>query len=128
MKLETVEDYLEVLAGLQGNDKIKIDNADCTIMYSIARQVFRGKSFTDRQLEVVCLKLNYYGNQFTNLGYTNLQDVLNMQVTRSPLRKVDRSQWIKIVDEPVRTTPKFTVSSMRKKTADATLEKNSYIF
>ena len=127
MKLETVEDYLEVLAGLQGNDKIKIDNADCTIMYSIARQVFRGKSFTDRQLEVVCLKLNYYGNQFTNLGYTNLQDVLNMQVTRSPLRKVDRSQWIKIVDEPVRTTPKFTVSSMRKKTADATLEKNSYI-
>lgn len=127
MKLETVEDYLEVLAGLQGNDKIKIDNTDCTILYSIARQVFRGKSFTDRQLEVVCLKLNYYSDQFTNAGYTNLQDVLNMQVTRTPLRKVDRSQWIKIVDEPVRSTPRFSVSSMRKKTADTTLEKNSYI-
>ena len=40
MKLETVEDYLEVLAGLQGNDKIKIVQEDCTILYSIARQVF----------------------------------------------------------------------------------------
>ena len=127
MKLETVEDYLEVLAGLQGNDKIKIDNTDCTILYSIARQVFRGKAFTDRQLDVVCMKLNYYSKQFIDLGYTNLQQILNMQVTRTPLRKVDRSQWIKVVDEPVRATPKFTVSSMRKKAVDSTVEKNSYI-
>ena len=64
MKLETVEDYLEVLAGLQGNDKIKIESVDCTILYSIARQVFKGKAFTDRQLDVVCMKLNYYNDQF----------------------------------------------------------------
>ena len=82
MKLETVEDYLEVLAGLQGNDKIKIVQEDCTILYSIARQVFRGKAFTDRQLDVVCLKLNYYGKQFADIGYTNLQEVLAMRTTQ----------------------------------------------
>ena len=36
MKLETVEDYLEVLAGFQGDTKIKIESTDCTILYSIA--------------------------------------------------------------------------------------------
>ena len=64
MKLETVEDYLEVLGGLQGNHKIKIQSEDCTILYSIARQVFRGKAFTDRQLDVVLLKLNFYQKRF----------------------------------------------------------------
>tara|TARA_B100000900_G_scaffold304052_1_gene262653 strand:+ start:985 stop:2283 length:1299 start_codon:yes stop_codon:yes gene_type:complete len=128
MKLETVEDYLEVLAGLQSNHKIKIDNADCTIMYSIARQVFRGKAFTDRQLDVVCLKLNYYSDQFTDLGYTNLQQVLNMQVTRTPLRNVDRSQWIKIVDEPKTNKPLFTSQMGRRKPKpDNELAKNSHI-
>ena len=128
MKLETVEDYLEVLAGLQSNHKIKIDNADCTIMYSIARQVFRGKSFTDRQLDVVCAKLNYYGNQFKDLGYVNLQQVLNMQVTRQPLRQVDRSQWIKVVDEPAVKKPRFSVSGMRKPAKeDIVKETNSHI-
>ena len=129
MKLETVEDYLEVLAGLQGNDKIKIDSADGTIMYSIARQVFRGKAFTDKQLDVVCIKLNYYGNQFKDLGYVNLQEVLNMQITRQPLRQVDRSQWIKVVDEPVMKKPRFTVSGMRSKQLpkDNVKETDSYI-
>ena len=73
-------------------------------MYSIAKQVFRGKAFTDRQLSVVCSKLEYYRNQFEKIGYTNLQSVINMQVTRKPLRTVDRSQWIKIVDEPKRVS------------------------
>ncbi len=127
MKLETVEDYLEVLAGLQGNDKIKIVQEDCTILYSIARQVFRGKAFTDRQLDVVCLKLNYYGKQFADIGYTNLQEVLAMRTTRTPLRTVDRSQWIKIVDEPKRKTPQFAVSRMGKKAKDKELAKDSHI-
>ena len=127
MKLETVEDYLEVLAGLQCNDKIKIVQEDCTILYSIARQVFRGKAFTDRQLDVVCLKLNYYGKQFADIGYTNLQEVLAMRTTRTPLRTVDRSQWIKIVDEPKRKTPQFAVSRMGKKAKDKELAKDSHI-
>ena len=126
MNLETVEDYLEVLAGLQTNHKIEIDSSDCTIMYSIARQVFRGKAFTDRQLSVVCSKLEYYRNQFEKIGYTNLQSVINMQVTRKPLRSVDRSQWIKIVDEPKRV-PTFTTSRMGKRPVDKELAKNSHV-
>ena len=128
MKLETVEDYLEVLAGLKDDTKIKIENTDCTILYSIARQIFRGKALTDRQLDVVCVKLNYYRNQFKELGYVNLQEVLNMQTTRQPLRQVDRSQWIKVVDEPAIKKPKFTVSRMRKQPSkDNVKEKNSHI-
>ncbi|MBG09894.1 MAG: hypothetical protein CMD92_01865 [Gammaproteobacteria bacterium] len=127
MKLETVEDYLEVLAGLQNNHKIKIEQEDCTILYSIARQVFRGKAFTDRQLDVVCLKLNYYSKQFTDIGYTNLQEILAMRITRTPLRTVDRSQWIKIVDEPERNTPQFATSKMGKKSKTKELAKDSHI-
>tara|TARA_B100001287_G_scaffold147237_1_gene123960 strand:- start:146 stop:1441 length:1296 start_codon:yes stop_codon:yes gene_type:complete len=127
MKLETVEDYLEVLAGLQGNDKIKLVQEDCTILYSIARQVFRGKAFTDRQLDVVCLKLDYYSKQFTDIGYTNLQEILAMRTTRIPLRTVDRSQWIKIVDEPKRNTPHFATSRMGKKAKEKDLAKDSHI-
>ena len=127
MKLETVEDYLEVLAGLQGKDKIKIESEDCTILYSIARQVFRGKAFTDRQLDVVCLKLNYYSKQFTDVGYNNLHEILAMRITRTPLRTVDRSQWIKIVDEPERNTPQFTTSRMGKKPKNKERGKDSHI-
>lgn len=128
MKLETVEDYLEVLAGLKTNHKIEIDSTDCTILYSIARQVFRGKAFTDRQLDVVCLKLNYYASQFKDIGYVNLQEVIGMKYTRQPLRQVDRSQWIKIVDEPANTKPKFSVSSrLGKSYKNKEPEKNSHV-
>ena len=127
MKLETVEDYLEVLAGLQGNDKIKIDSVDCTILYSIARQVFKGKAFTDRQLDVVCMKLNYYNDQFNDLGYLNLQEVIKMQTTRNPLRKVDRSQWIKVVDAPVVTFQSVYTLSRKRGNTKKEVTKNSHI-
>ena len=79
MNLETIEDYLEVLSGLQGNTPIEIQKTDCTIMYSIGRQVFRGKAMTDRQLDVVSLKLNDYKDQFLKHGYTNLLEILNQK-------------------------------------------------
>jgi hypothetical protein len=126
MKLETVEDYLEVLAGFQGDTKIKIESTDCTILYSIAKQVFRGKALTDRQLDVVCLKLNQYSDQFTTAGYINLGDVVSMQSTRQPLRSVDRSQWIRIVDKPVMNKPQF-VSSRLKKATEPEPSKDSYV-
>ena len=126
MKLETVEDYLEVLAGLQGNDKIKIESVDCTILYSIARQVFKGKAFTDRQLDVVCMKLNYYNDQFNKLGYLNLQYVIKMQTTRNPLRNVDRSQWIKVVDAPPMVQTVYTLGR-RKPSNNNEVTKNSHI-
>lgn len=127
MKLETVEDYLEVLGGLQGNHKIKIQSEDCTILYSIARQVFRGKAFTDRQLDVVLLKLNFYRSQFIDAGFTNLQEVIKMKTTRTPLRVVDRSQSIKIVDAPVRKAPIFSTRRFKQIPEKESSQKNSYV-
>lgn len=114
MNLETIEDYLEVLSGLQGNTTIEIQKTDCTIMYSIGRQVFRGKALTDRQLDVVSLKLNDYKDQFLKHGYTNLLEILNQKKTRLPLRVVDRSQWIRVVDEPDKQKRINYLSKMQK--------------
>lgn len=124
MNLETIEDYLEVLSGLQGNTTIEIQKTDCTIMYSIGRQVFRGKAMTDRQLNVVSLKLNDYKDQFLKHGYTNLLEILNQKKTRLPLRVVDRSQWIRVVDEP---TKQKRINYLSKTQKAYEPPKNSYI-
>ena len=124
MNLETIEDYLEVLSGLQGNTTIEIQKTDCTIMYSIGRQVFRGKAMTDRQLDVVSLKLNDYKDQFLKHGYTNLLEILNQKKTRLPLRVVDRSQWIRVVDEP---TKQKRINYLSKTQKAYEPPKNSYI-
>jgi len=91
----TVEDLLEILAGLQGQSKIQIDSSDATIMFSIARQVFKGTALTDRQYALVKEKLQNYRNQFTALEY-NFD--LSLDTLRLPLRHIDRSKYVKIVD------------------------------
>ena len=91
----TVEDLLEVLAGLQGESKIQIESSDATIMYSIARQSFKGTALTDRQYSVVKEKLQTYREKFTALDYDFDRAV---DVLRQPLRQIDRSKYIKLVD------------------------------
>ena len=95
MICNTVEESLEVLVGFRGDYKFQIESVDKTILYSIGRQVFRGKALTDRQLEVVKQKLENYSDQFkTNHVLMNLSDL------RMPLREIDRSQYVKIVNDP----------------------------
>jgi len=93
----TIEDLLEILAGLQGQAKIQIESSDATIMYSIARQVFKGTALTDRQFALMKEKLQTYRNQFTALDYDFDTAV---ETLRQPLRYIDRSKYIKIVDFP----------------------------
>ena len=92
--MKTVEDCVEILAGLQGEHKIEIESSDATIMYSIARQVFKGTALTDRQYALVKEKLPKYEDQYTNLGYDIANAIENL---RMPLRQIDRSKYIKIV-------------------------------
>ena len=49
----TIEDLLEILAGLQGQGQIQIDPNDATIMHSVARQTFKGTALTDRQYNLM---------------------------------------------------------------------------
>ena len=93
----TIEDLLEILAGLQGESKMHIETNDATIMHSIARQSFKGTALTDRQFALMKEKLQTYRNQFTELDYDFDTAV---DTLRQPLRHIDRSKYIKIVDFP----------------------------
>lgn len=94
MKKYTIEDLLEVLAGLQSQAKIQIESSDVNIMHSIARQVFKGTPLTDKQFFLMQDKLKLYRDQFTALEYDFDDAIENL---RQPLRQIDRSKYIKIV-------------------------------
>ena len=91
----TVEDCLEILAGLKDQSKFQVDSSDQTILQSIARQVFKGTALTDRQYAVVKEKLLKYKDQYTALDY-NFD--LAIESLRMPLRVIDRSKYIKVID------------------------------
>ena len=97
-KAETIEDLLEMLAGMRTGAKIDIESSDATIMYSIARQAFKGTPLTDRQFALMQEKLQAYKPQF--LLYKQDFDTA-IQTLRQPLRQIDRSKYIKIVDNAV---------------------------
>lgn len=93
----TIEDLLEILAGLQGQAKMQIESSDATIMHSVARQTFKGTALTDRQFALMQEKLQSYKTQFTALDYNFDRAV---ETLRLPLRSIDRSRYIKVVDYP----------------------------
>lgn len=90
----TIEDLLEILAGLKQSSKINILPSDATIMHSIARQVFKGTALTDRQYNLMKEKLQNYRDQFTALDY-NFDNAV--ETLRNPLRSIDRNKYINIV-------------------------------
>lgn len=94
----TIEDLLEILAGLQQTSSIQIDPVDATIMHSIARQTFKGTALTDRQYNLMREKLQSYKNHFTALDYDFDQAIDNL---RQPLRTIDRSKYIKLQDNKI---------------------------
>lgn len=93
----TVEDYLELMAGLTEGPKIQLERADYNLVTSLARQVFKGVGLTDRQYDLAKEKICYYKDQFAALDYNVDRDIENVRI---PLRSIDRSRWIKIVDYP----------------------------
>lgn len=90
----TIEDLLEILAGLKQSAKFQINPSDSTIMNSVARQVFKGTALTDRQHALMKEKLQNYRDQFTSLEYDFDSAIEKL---RNPLRQIDRSKYIKIV-------------------------------
>jgi len=95
--IATIEDLLEVSAGLTLHPKVVIEKEDMTIMHSIARQVFKGTALTDRQCALMKEKLLKYKGQFENL---DCDFEFAIDQLRKPLREIDRSKYIKIVDYP----------------------------
>ena len=87
--LHTIEDCLETIAGLSCDSRIEIDKSDKTIMYSIARQVYKGSALTDKQYALMKTKLATYKNQFLENKFDNFD--IALESLRLPLRKIDRS-------------------------------------
>tara|TARA_B110000503_G_C7091087_1_gene389455 strand:+ start:42 stop:1283 length:1242 start_codon:yes stop_codon:yes gene_type:complete len=96
--ITTIEDCLELLCGFKGNYNFSIVSSDHTILMSICRQVIKGTALTDRQYAMLNLKLMSYEDQFIFSGIDNLSECIN--TLRIPLRSIDRSKWIKLVDSP----------------------------
>jgi hypothetical protein len=95
-----IEDCLEYLAGMRESlATFTIEKTDHTIMTSIARQVFKGTALTDRQFALMQEKLANYKQQFVEAGVDNFEYVIEQ--TRQPLRQIDRSKYIKIVDNTI---------------------------
>src|SRR6056300_316045 len=119
--LITIEDILELAAGLTDGPEIAIDNSDKTIVYSIAKQVFKEVPLTDKQFDLMKVKLSQYKDQFTNLDQDFDFAINNL---RYPLREIDRSKYIKIVDGeikirfPFRKTEIIEINSISAKTDD----------
>jgi hypothetical protein len=103
----TVEDCLELVAGISQlkfhddpalsklqNFKLHEDNHK--IMFSIAKQVFRGTALTQRQYTLVQkLLVDYYTPQF-DAHEIDLQACIKR--LRDPLRKINEEHWIKLLD------------------------------
>ena len=100
MSIKTIEDCLEALVGLVDITDVpfKVQSEDYTILSSIARQVFNGTAFTDRQYNVVKLKLTTsYSDQFASID----NFYMALDTLRMPLRQIDRSHWVKVVEHNV---------------------------
>ena len=103
----TVEDCLELVAGISQlkfhddptlsklqNFKLHEDNHK--IMFSIAKQVFRGTELTQRQYTLVQkLLVDYYIDQFDK-HEIDLKSCIGR--LRNPLRKINEEHWIKLLD------------------------------
>ena len=104
-KALNTEDCLEIVAGISElkysadpelskvqNFTLHEDNAN--IMFSIAKQVFRGTALTAKQYSLVKkLLVEYYVDQFS-AHEIDLHEAV--EKLRFPLRKIDGSHWIKI--------------------------------
>jgi len=96
----TIEDYIETLTGLQETDvdcNFSIIRSDYSLVTSLAKQTVKGIGLTDRQYELTKLKLLDYKEQFESNGFHNIDD--NFNNLRIPIRSIDRSRWIKIVED-----------------------------
>ena len=106
----TIEDLLEILAGFRQAPKIEIESSDMSIMYSIARQVFKGTALTDRQYALVTEKLSKYKEQFNDYNFD-----LAVETLRMPLREIDRSKYIKVVSHSEMLGPDKVYESYKEK-------------
>lgn len=92
-----IEDCLEILVGVKQHPaRFELELSDVNFLKSLARQTSRGIALTDRQYATAKEKLINYKDQFEDNGLHGFEACLDN--LRMPLRSLDRSRWIKLVD------------------------------
>ena len=104
----TIEDCLEILAGFRKeSDGFALVKEDYTIMYSIAKQVFKGTALTDRQFALMQTKLLSYSDQF------NKADIpLELNNLRNPIRSINREKYIRLQGNKIKVRFPFKKSDI----------------
>lgn len=97
-----IEDYLELLAGLQVREdatdyQFSLFTTDVKLLTSLAKQVKQNIGLTDRQYELTKKKLLEYREQFEKNGFFDLdRDLENLRID---LRTIDRSKTVQLVEK-----------------------------
>lgn len=93
-----IEDLILCLAGLAHIDESKeypkLMTGDHQLIDSLGKQLIRNLGFTDKQNELAKRKVEDYRGYFSFIP--NLEEVRNRN--RISIREIDRSRWIKIVE------------------------------
>jgi len=94
MKVITIEECIEVLAGAHNNFVClnSVESNDYSLVSSLARQTVRQTPYTDRQLELAKTKVRKYKALLEEL---DIDVELSTTQLKMPLRTIDRSRWIK---------------------------------
>lgn len=94
-----IEDLILHLAGVvpidDDIDPPKLEISDINLIHSFGKQIVRNLGFTDRQYDLAKRKIDDYAEYFSFIT-EDIEEVKNS--TRIPLRQIDRSRWIKIVE------------------------------
>lgn len=97
----TIEDCLEMLVGFKADLGVfKVDPKDATVFNSISKQITKNIALTDKQYELIRTKLSAdkYAVQFENKGMAITYYYKCLENTRMPLRDIDRSKYVTLVD------------------------------
>jgi len=93
-----IEDLILCLAGVapidDSIDLPTIKSSDYSLIKSFSTQIIRNLGFTDRQFELAKRKVFDYEDYFS---FVNNLDVVASR-HRIPLRTIDRSRWVKIIE------------------------------
>lgn len=90
---QTIEDAIELL--YQNRFKLKVSGSEKNLLSSLTKQISENVGLTDRQLALCVKKIQNYSQVLTDLGI-DVVTLTVMQPTRTPLREIDRSQWVKM--------------------------------
>jgi len=94
----TVEDCLESLVSFS-EPRFDLDPRHVNVLHSLSTQIAKGTALTDRQHSMLKRILSEYKDQFAQREIDLDQCVDNL---RTPLRSIDRSKYITIVDNEIK--------------------------